>query len=65
MHPQTLLCYEMNGNTLPQEHVVPLRLVIPVKYGVKNLKRIGKIFFTNIAPRDYWHELGYNYDVAF
>ncbi len=64
MHPQTLLCYEMNGNALPQEHGAPLRLVIPVKYGVKNLKRIGKIFFTNTPPRDYWHELGYDYDAA-
>ena len=50
MHPQTLLCYEMNGNTLPQEHGVPLRLVIPVKYGVKNLKRIGKNFLPIQPP---------------
>ncbi len=64
MHPQTLLCYEMNGEPLPQEHGAPLRLIIPVKYGVKNLKRIGKIFASDTRPRDYWHELGYDYDAA-
>jgi DMSO/TMAO reductase YedYZ molybdopterin-dependent catalytic subunit len=64
MHPQTLLCYEMNGGSLPQEHGAPLRLIIPVKYGVKNLKRIGKLFLSDTPPRDYWHELGYVYDAA-
>ena len=37
------------------------RLVIPVKYGIKNLKRIGKIFFSDKRPRDYWAEQGYDW----
>ena len=41
LHPQTLLCYEMDGQPLTPEHGAPLRLVIPLKYGIKNLKRIG------------------------
>ena len=41
LHPQTLLCYEMDGRPLTPEHGAPLRLVIPVKYGIKNLKQIG------------------------
>lgn len=61
MHPQTLLCYEMNGKTLPMDNGYPLRLIIPVKYGVKHLKRIGSIFFSNERPRDYWYEQGYDY----
>ena len=61
LHPQTLLCYEMNGQPLPLRHGAPLRLIIPVKYGVKNLKRIGKMFFSNDRPRDYWFERGYDY----
>ena len=64
MHPQTLLCYEMNDLPLPENHGAPLRLIIPVKYGVKNLKRIGKIFFSDLPPRDYWHDAGYEYDAA-
>ena len=54
MHPQTLLCYEMNGADLTSAPGAPLRLVIPVKYGVKNIKRIGKISYTNTRPRDFW-----------
>ena len=65
MHPQTLLAYEMNGQPLTPEHGAPLRLLIPVKYGVKNLKRIGKIAFTDVRPHDYWAENGYDYDSGF
>jgi DMSO/TMAO reductase YedYZ molybdopterin-dependent catalytic subunit len=61
LHPQTLLAYEMTGQPLPMRHGAPLRLIIPVKYGVKNLKRVGKIFFSNDRPRDYWFERGYDY----
>lgn len=60
-HPQTLLAYEVNGRPLPTKHGAPLRLIIPVKYGIKNLKRIGTISFSNIRPRDYWAERGYDY----
>jgi DMSO/TMAO reductase YedYZ molybdopterin-dependent catalytic subunit len=61
MHPQTLLCYEMNGKPLPLKNGYPLRLMIPVKYGIKSLKRIGTIFFSNNPPPDYWYERGYDY----
>jgi DMSO/TMAO reductase YedYZ molybdopterin-dependent catalytic subunit len=61
MHPQTLLAYEVNAKPLPLEHGAPLRLIIPVKYGIKNLKRIGTITFSNKRPRDYWAEDGYDY----
>ncbi len=61
MHPQTLLCYEMNGQPLTSDHGAPLRLVIPVKYGVKNIKRIGTIQFADQRPPDFWANLGYDY----
>jgi DMSO/TMAO reductase YedYZ molybdopterin-dependent catalytic subunit len=61
MHPQTILCYEMNGKPLPMNQGYPLRLIIPVKYGVKHLKRIGTMFFSNERPKDYWFERGYDY----
>ncbi|MBZ5553687.1 MAG: molybdopterin-dependent oxidoreductase [Acidobacteriia bacterium] len=61
LHPQTLLCYEMNGRPLSPAHGAPLRLVIPVKYGIKNLKRIGTIRFTDQRPADYWAERGYDW----
>ncbi|MCU1275019.1 MAG: molybdopterin-binding oxidoreductase [Bryobacterales bacterium] len=65
LHPQTLLCYEMNGKPLESQHGAPLRLVIPVKYGIKNLKRIGKIIFSETRPPDYWAERGYDYYAGF
>jgi DMSO/TMAO reductase YedYZ molybdopterin-dependent catalytic subunit len=61
LHAQTLLCYEMNGEPLGAGHGAPLRLVIPVKYGIKNLKQIGTIFFTEDRPADYWAEQGYDW----
>jgi DMSO/TMAO reductase YedYZ molybdopterin-dependent catalytic subunit len=61
LHPQTLLCYEMNDQPLTPEHGAPLRLVIPVKYGIKSLKQIGTIRFTDERPADYWAERGYDW----
>ena len=61
LHPQTLLCYEMNGADLTGAHGAPLRLVIPVKYGVKNIKRIGTIAYTAQRPQDYWANEGYDW----
>jgi len=61
MHPQTLLAYEMNGSPLAPLHGAPLRLAIPVKYGIKNIKRIGTIRYTNIRPADFWAERGYDW----
>lgn len=61
LHPQTLLCYEMGGQPLTPDHGAPLRLVIPVKYGIKSLKQIGTIRFTDRRPADYWAERGYDW----
>jgi DMSO/TMAO reductase YedYZ molybdopterin-dependent catalytic subunit len=61
LHPQTVLAYEMNLSPLSTENGSPLRLIIPVKYGIKSLKRIGRIFFSDTRPRDYWAERGYDW----
>ena len=61
LHPQTLLAYEQNGKPLTAEHGAPLRLVIPVKYGIKSIKKIGLIRYTAKEPGDYWAEEGYDW----
>ena len=61
MHPQTLLWYAMGGKPLTLEHGAPLRLATTVKYGVKSIKRIGRITFTDERPRDFWAEQGYDW----
>ncbi|RZL09877.1 MAG: molybdopterin-binding oxidoreductase [Pedobacter sp.] len=61
LHDQTLLAYEMNDAPLPDDQGYPLRLMIPIKYGIKSLKRIGTISFSDQRPKDYWAEQGYDY----
>jgi DMSO/TMAO reductase YedYZ molybdopterin-dependent catalytic subunit len=61
LHPQTLLAYEMNGSPLLAEHGAPLRLASPTKYGIKQIKRIGRIEFTDERPHDFWAERGYDW----
>jgi DMSO/TMAO reductase YedYZ molybdopterin-dependent catalytic subunit len=60
-HPQTVLAYEMNGEPLSVKNGAPLRLIIPIKYGVKSLKRIGRIYFSDEVPKDFWTEQGYDW----
>jgi DMSO/TMAO reductase YedYZ molybdopterin-dependent catalytic subunit len=62
LHPQTLLAYEMNGEPLRMEHGAPLRIASPTKYGTKQIKRIGRIEFTDERPRDFWAQPEYGYD---
>ena len=61
LQSQTILCYEMNNKPLPMNQGYPLRLIIPVKYGIKHLKQLGTIYFSNQKPPDYWAERGYDY----
>lgn len=61
MHPQTLLAYEMNGEPLRSENGAPLRIASPTKYGIKQIKRLGRIEFTAERPKDFWAEYGYDW----
>jgi len=38
-----------------------LRLVTPVKYGIKHIKRIGRVTFTDERPGDFRAERGYDW----
>jgi hypothetical protein len=60
-HPQSLLVTEMMGRPLTQWHGAPLRLHMPIKYGYKQIKRIGLIAYTDMRPDDYWTKLGYDW----
>lgn len=61
LHHQTLLAYELEGEPLSSLHGAPLRLATPLKYGIKQIKRIGTIQFTNEQPGDYWGDRGYDW----
>ena len=43
MHPDTLLAYGLNGETLPRDHGFPLRAVVPGWVGSANIKWLGRI----------------------
>jgi DMSO/TMAO reductase YedYZ molybdopterin-dependent catalytic subunit len=59
MNPNNLLCYEMNGEPLPQPHGFPLRLIAPGWYGIANVKWLKRIevrdtrFMGRFMGRDY------------
>lgn len=65
LHSQTLLAWALNGEPLSDGHGAPLRLAVPITYGIKQLKRIGTIEFTNTRPADYWAERGYDWHARF
>jgi hypothetical protein len=60
-HPQSLLVTEMGGEPLSQLQGAPLRLHMPIKYGYKQIKRIGLIAYTDQKPDDFWTKLGYDW----
>jgi DMSO/TMAO reductase YedYZ molybdopterin-dependent catalytic subunit len=59
-HPQSLLATHFHGSSLTLEHGAPLRLIVPVKLGLKNVKAITGITFLADQPIDYWHVRGYS-----
>jgi DMSO/TMAO reductase YedYZ molybdopterin-dependent catalytic subunit len=60
-HPQTLLATQFNGQPLTVAHGAPLRLLAPVKLGLKNVKAITRLTYVAQEPRDYWAERGYSH----
>ncbi len=54
LHPLAFLATGMYGKTLPNQNGAPLRLVVPWKYGFKNIKAIVKIKFTDSQPTSTW-----------
>ncbi len=57
MHPLTMIATGMYGKDLPKQNGAPLRLVVPWKYGFKNIKSISKISFVEKQPVGLWEEL--------
>jgi len=56
MHPLTLLCFGLYGETLPNQDGAPVRIVVPWKYGFKSAKSIVTIKFVDKEPRTTWNE---------
>jgi len=55
VHPLTILAVGLYGKVLPNQNGAPIRLVVPWKYGFKNIKSIVRIRFTESQPKTTWH----------
>jgi sulfoxide reductase catalytic subunit YedY len=55
MHPLALLATGLYGQELPPQDGAPVRLVVPWKYGFKNIKSIVKITLTDKQPPCTWN----------
>ncbi len=58
MNPLTLLAVGLYGSELPGQNGAPIRLVVPWKYGFKNIKSIVKIRFVEEMPNSAWMKAG-------
>ena len=54
MHPLSFMAVGLYGKVLPNQSGAPLRLVVPWKYGFKNIKSIVRIRFVEQQPRNSW-----------
>jgi methionine sulfoxide reductase catalytic subunit len=63
MNELAFLATGIYGHPLPKQHGAPVRLIVPWKYGFKNIKSIVKIELVNYRPATFWNTLqGLEYD---
>ena len=58
MHPLAILVVGLYGEVLPNQNGAPLRLMVPWKYGFKNVKSIVRMRFTEKQPGTTWNQAG-------
>ena len=57
MHPLTILATGLYGELIPNQNGAPLRLVVPWKYGFKQIKSIVRFTFTDKRPKSFWEKV--------
>ena len=57
--PDTLVALAMNGRLLTRAHGFPARLLIPGKYGFKNVKWLRRISLSAAPYGGHWQQLGW------
>ncbi len=60
LEPTTLLAVRMNGETLPQQHGFPVRMLVPGIYGMKHCKWLTRIEVVNYDYQGYWQQRGWS-----
>ena len=56
-NPLTMMVTGIYGQALPRQNGAPLRLIVPWKYGYKNIKSIVRIVFTEEQPPTFWNTI--------
>jgi DMSO/TMAO reductase YedYZ molybdopterin-dependent catalytic subunit len=59
MDGDTLLAYEMNGQTLPTDHGFPIRAIVPTWVGIANIKWVGQIEVSSTPLFSLWNTAQY------
>ncbi len=62
MEPTTLVAYRMNGETLPQRHGFPARIIVPGLYGEKNVKWVTRIEVVDHDAKGFYESQGWGPD---
>ncbi|TCP47827.1 molybdenum-dependent oxidoreductase-like protein [Tamaricihabitans halophyticus] len=61
LHPDTMLCWQVNDGPLPVEHGGPVRLVVPGWYGIWWVKWPTRIDLTSTEFHGFWQHERYTY----
>jgi sulfoxide reductase catalytic subunit YedY len=59
-HELAFMATGLYGKPLPNQNGAPIRLVVPWKYGFKNIKSVVKIEFTDRQPKNTWQAMASN-----
>jgi DMSO/TMAO reductase YedYZ molybdopterin-dependent catalytic subunit len=54
------LVWQMNGEDLPADHGAPARLLVPGRYGTKNLKWLTELDFSATLELGFWEQQGWS-----
>jgi len=62
MSDETLVVYEINGEPLPRKHGYPVRLIVPGRYGEKNVKWVTRIAVATGDVQGFYESQGWGPD---
>ena len=57
--PTTMLVWAMNGGPLPRKHGFPARVIVPGRYGIKNVKWLERVEVISGDYEGYWQQKGW------
>jgi DMSO/TMAO reductase YedYZ molybdopterin-dependent catalytic subunit len=59
MEPTTLVAYRMNGESLPERHGYPVRVIVPGLFGEKNVKWVTRIEVVDHDAKGFYEQQGW------